>query len=148
MSWPAKLDDVICIHSANGLGRLSGITPNDNTRYRICTLGEAVPFENGGQVVYHSGTSFATPIAAAIAAIVLEFADNHGLDAAPQDFERFKSRLRTKDGMQKVLQIGCVLKDQSTPTAFAFITPWFFLNDDILIRMAYIITALRQSSGY
>ncbi|KAH6974936.1 peptidase S8/S53 domain-containing protein, partial [Ilyonectria sp. MPI-CAGE-AT-0026] len=76
--WPAKLPDAICINAADSYGNVAGFSPTDRAARRIYTLGEAVPsceldVRNNNETVHRSGTSFATPIAVAIAAIVLGF---------------------------------------------------------------------------
>ena len=84
-AYPARDDKVICVHSSDGQGNPSGFNPTyvpnqDN----FSTLGEAVrsswPVElcdldkDPEAMIYKSGTSFATPIAAATAAFLLLYA--------------------------------------------------------------------------
>ncbi|KAI3527046.1 pfs domain-containing protein, partial [Colletotrichum filicis] len=81
IAWPAREDNVICVHSADGHGNRSPFTPIAEGNSRLMTLGECVSSswppklnssQPGRQVM--SGTSCAAPIAAAIAAIVLDYA--------------------------------------------------------------------------
>jgi len=66
---------VICVHASDGLGNDGGIspTPLGNTD-NFSTLGISIASKWKGDDVLKSGTSFATPIAAALAADILELA--------------------------------------------------------------------------
>lgn len=67
---------VICVHACDGKGNKGGMSPSPLRRKEnFATLGVAVKSRWKGKTVYKSGTSFATPMAAAIAANVLEFAN-------------------------------------------------------------------------
>lgn len=66
---------VICIHASDGVGNDGLISPTplkDNSNFS--TLGICIPSKWQGVESHISGTSFATPIAAALVANVLEFA--------------------------------------------------------------------------
>lgn len=146
--WPAKLLDVIRINAADRYGNAAGFNPTDGARRRICTLGEAVPSceldtKNNNEVVHRSGTSFATPIAVAIAAIVLGFIDDTGDLGVPEDFERLKPRLRTRSGMESILCETCVLQREER-AGFSYITPWFFLEIEQSSRVGIITNELRN----
>ncbi|OAQ58684.1 subtilase family domain-containing protein [Pochonia chlamydosporia 170] len=141
--WPAALysgGDVICISSSNSFGVQSGFNPEIETGRRICTLGEGVPscqpdLSNPLQVVHRSGTSFATPIAAAIAAVVLAVMDNADYNGFEGDKETLLPRLRTARGMESVLCKTCVARSGSNSSGFSYIAPWFFVDvgDKILV---------------
>jgi subtilisin family serine protease len=80
VSWPASDVNVICVHSADGHGNPSTFTPAAQDSKRIMVLGECVKSAwpehlqsaNGHKLM--SGTSCAAPIAAGIAALVLDYA--------------------------------------------------------------------------
>jgi hypothetical protein len=80
--WPACRKGVIAVHATDGLGFAANINPNiDEDDENFATLGRDIKLchNPSGKTeqdknVYISGTSFATPIAAGIAANVLEFA--------------------------------------------------------------------------
>ncbi|KAF7940690.1 uncharacterized protein EAE97_006876 [Botrytis byssoidea] len=155
--WPAALHDigdVIRINSSNGNEKPSDFNPDPGTGRRICTLGEGVPscqlYEDPpSRTIHRSGTSFATPIAAAIAAIVLAFVNSFG--AEREEFEGFDdlvSRLRTPVGVERVLCQACVLDSTySAPSnglKSSYITPWFFLARERKITILKILETLGQ----
>ncbi|KAF4633983.1 hypothetical protein G7Y89_g4133 [Cudoniella acicularis] len=148
--WPAKLPEVIRINAADSYGNAAGFSPTDGAGRRICTLGEAVPsckLDVKNEAVHRSGTSFATPIAVAIAAIVLGFMDGAGDMGAPEDFEQLKPLLRTRSGMESVLCKTCVLQGENKRAGFSYITPWFFLQIEESSRVGIITNELRNCSG-
>jgi len=66
---------VMCIHASDGLGNDGGISPTPLSKGdNFSTLGIGISSKWKGEPVHISGTSFATPIAAALAANALEFA--------------------------------------------------------------------------
>lgn len=83
-AYPARDDKVICVHSSDGHGNPSDFNPTPlRNQDNFSTLGEAVrsswpaelcELDNPEAMVYKSGTSFATPVAAATAAFLLAFA--------------------------------------------------------------------------
>ncbi|KAF4440432.1 extracellular serine protease [Fusarium austroafricanum] len=74
-AYPSRRNGVLCIHASDGMGNDGGISPTPlETGDNFSTLGIAVPSKWKGKDVFISGTSFSTPIAAALAADVLEFA--------------------------------------------------------------------------
>ena len=139
---------MIRINAADSYGNAAGFNPTDGARRHICTLGEAVPSceldTKNNEVVHRSGTSFATPIAVAIAAIVLGFIDGTGDLGVPEDFERLKPRLRTRSGMESVLCKTCVLQREEERAGFSYITPWFFFEIEQSSRVGIITNELRN----
>lgn len=81
-AFPARQDEVICIYATDGNGNPSGFNPSpEEHRDNFSTLGEDIksswpirlgkPTSAGICNIRKSGTSFATPIAAGIAAFLL-----------------------------------------------------------------------------
>jgi hypothetical protein len=107
IAYPADRDEVICINAADGEGSPSGFNPGAAESDRnFCALGEDVKsswptrFNLGDQ--RKSGTSFATPIAASFAAIVLDFCRNH-TESEKHTFE--VSKLKTRQGMMNAFKL-------------------------------------------
>jgi len=107
--FPARVKHkVICIHAADGIGNpYSGNPPDSSKDENFSTLGVCVPLGKKpdpksqlSQLVYRSGTSVATPIAAGIAALVLEFARQGGIHKKVENREK----LHTCIGMSSVLR--------------------------------------------
>lgn len=93
-------------------------------------------------MVHRSGTSFATPIAAAIAAIVLAVMDKADYSDFEEDKERLLPRLRTARGMESVLCRTCVVNPSGfSGSGLSYIAPWLFLGtqDKILVPKIFDI---------
>ncbi|KAL6900066.1 hypothetical protein GGI43DRAFT_406221 [Trichoderma evansii] len=92
---------VICVHASDGLGNDGGISPDPlPDEPNFSTLGISIASKWKGDDVFKSGTSFATPIAAALAADVLEFA-RYRCDLDEFEF----NSLRDYDGICKILKL-------------------------------------------
>jgi hypothetical protein len=80
VAWPAHDDSVICVHSGDGGGNPSKFTPEARDGMRVMVLGECVNsaspphLKHLGDHHLMSGTSCAAPIAAGIAALILDYA--------------------------------------------------------------------------
>ncbi|KAK8877654.1 subtilisin-like protein [Apiospora arundinis] len=101
-AWPAKRNHgVICIHASDGKGNDGEINPTPQLKGdNFTTLGIAIPSKWKGEPLFISGTSFSTPIAAALVANVLEFARHRcGLSKHQQD------KLHRYDGVRQVLEL-------------------------------------------
>lgn len=156
VAFPANLcaqGDVIRINSSDSKGKISTFSPDAGQGQRICTLGEGLPsceMRSDKDIKCRSGTSFATPIAAAIAAILLGFIGNikpidlehNGL---PRNHMEFTRRLRTKLGMEKVMRQTCVDRS-SAQSGVSYIAPWFFWGIHETSRVHIVFDVLRQVS--
>lgn len=106
VAFPARMNGVFAINSADGHGAKSAFTPrprNDNDNFSV--LGEAVraawPLSLiSGGFAYSSGTSHATPVAVGIAALVLEF---YKRSVGHEEHPIYK-RLRSYEGMAQVFR--------------------------------------------
>ncbi|THZ02316.1 subtilisin-like protein [Aureobasidium pullulans] len=128
-AFPARLSQVICIHSANHGGRTSNHSPpaRDNT-YNFSVLGEDVrsawPVSLGGPTELMTGTSTAVMIAAAVSAVILYLVRFEDKDFIPRKtLSAIRERLKTQDAMCKLL------KEMSVPTeGYDFLKPWELIN--------------------
>ncbi|CZR58461.1 uncharacterized protein PAC_08353 [Phialocephala subalpina] len=116
-AYPASLTGVICVHATDGMGNQASFNPsrergNDN----FATLGNGIESRWKRETVIKSGTSFATPIAAGIAANVLEFARHH----LTEIYDRNKyERLCSYSGMRQMFI--CM----SSPRGdYDYVSPW------------------------
>ncbi|KAK3314098.1 peptidase S8/S53 domain-containing protein [Apodospora peruviana] len=139
VAFPASEPDVICISALDGYGIAVGNNPEPLPTKRIATLGAAIASAWDGRPVWLHGTSFAAPIAAGIAANVLEFAKQK-MDASDWEWRNLSSFR----GMQDVLKLMCVRSGQ-----FSFLAPWR-IADKGLHTAGDIAQAIREvlSLGY
>ena len=127
-TFPANESSVICIWATDGDGNKS--LTNAQTMSgsgKFATLGVAVksawpeqPQHPDVTEIRKSGTSFATPIAAGIAACVLEFAIQNGMD------KNYYDELKSHQGMRKVFQS---MKTKSD--GLHFIYPWELFHEKV-----------------
>lgn len=111
IAFPAKLPTVFSIGSAKGSGTVSDYNPFDRRgQINYNALGEQVKAAwpehlNQGKERRQSGSSIATPFAAAIAALILEFAysERPFQSVSAEGLERIRRRLKTLDGMTTIL---------------------------------------------
>jgi subtilisin family serine protease len=132
IAWPAQLSEVICIHASDSKGNKANFTPDislhaDNfsvpgTYVRSCWPSHL----NQGIHVLKSGTSCSTPIAAGIAALLLEIAGfylSRQKDIAAEDELDWQS-LRSVAGMRLAFRKMSRKRDK-----YDYIAPWRFLGD-------------------
>jgi hypothetical protein len=122
--YPARSSDVIAIDAADGVGDPASFNPtseDETGKTRFTALGVAVKYQFSEKRM--SGTSFASPIAAGIAALVLEFARQPPLGFDPSVNEHLKMAV----GMLLIFRLMSRQKDASK---FKFICPWLFLKGD------------------
>ena len=131
MTFPALLPDVICINAANGNGLPLDLNPPARAGKQLAILGENVESawkcEPGSNNTLKSktGTSVATPIAAAVAALMLEIAMMPSNGAAEDIFQRCLPYMRTYLGMTAIL--GDMAEERNS---FLTIFPWKCLYHD------------------
>jgi len=127
-SRPARSDKVICIHACDGKGNKGGMSPSpEENSLNFTTLGVAVKSRWKKKTVYKSGTSFATPVAAATAASVLEFA-NFKCNLSEED----RANLYKREGLLKVFQAMSTKRD-----GYDYVNPghmWDGKSDEDVIR--------------
>jgi subtilisin family serine protease len=133
VAWPAREKTVFAIFSATGEGKSSSFNPPSVRGLNFATLGEEVESdwplplmsdedkEQGRSTVRKSGTSFATPIAAAIAALVLEFARQPPLSEETPEVAR---QLKKLDRMEEVFE----RMSERTMGGYHYVYPWRLFN--------------------
>lgn len=131
-AFPASDRKVLCVHSTDDKGNRSKFSPTALKR----TENFALPGENiksswprtsdapSGHEI-KSGTSFATPVAVAIAANVLEYA-NQRLTAIPSNLRQM---IRSDAGMRKIFTL--MVKDgEHLRDTYDYVTPWRLFGPD------------------
>jgi hypothetical protein len=106
--WPGTRDNVMSVYAAEGKGfQYADNPPSRANAYNFATLGVMVPVwsvpnDSGiSQEMYCTGTSYATPIAAAIAASVLEFIRHTESDYVNQFPKNRRERLQDRVDIAK-----------------------------------------------
>ncbi|KAM0412751.1 hypothetical protein ACHAPD_007797 [Fusarium lateritium] len=118
VTFPASMQEVICVNSCDGYGNSSDFNPPPREGvFNFSTLGEAVIAKKSTlEPKRLTGTSFATPTAAAIAASILEFVIQKQV---LKEHKELKRHVATKDGMMKLLVA------MSEPVSgFMYLRPW------------------------
>ncbi|KLU93141.1 hypothetical protein MAPG_12079 [Magnaporthiopsis poae ATCC 64411] len=113
IAFPARFCGVICVNSASADGRASPFNPVADFPNNFAVLGENVrsawisPQPNAarhGETKIMSGTSMASPIAAAIFSLLLEVALNPAGDKARCILGYYQSKMRKSDAVQTMLK--------------------------------------------
>ena len=120
VNFPANYSPVMCVHSANELGKPSQFTPTPRSlSYNFTVLGENVKSAWPGkeQDQARSGTSIATPILAAVMSLILEFIYQKPVKTQ-QDL-----RIKTPRGMTHLLQAT-----SKQEQGYHLVQPWSILE--------------------
>ncbi|KAN0110098.1 hypothetical protein V8E51_006485 [Hyaloscypha variabilis] len=137
VAWPASMTEhVICVHSSDGEGNPSVKNPSHD-ELKICTLGDGFEVRvSESEVWVASGTSFATPVAAALVATILGIDLHHRRGLNEDQIHQLEKKLRSRAGMMKVLTERCIEKSWAKRSGFCYVTPAFFLkHDDVMQRI-------------
>lgn len=93
-SWPGSHNGIFCIHATDEQSKSLEMNPIAGPQDNFATLGDKIHSQWAGEDVCISGTSFATPMAAAIAANVVEYVRCHFSDADPEMFLHYGTMRR------------------------------------------------------
>lgn len=136
MAWPAREMFVFGVSATDGNGAASAFNPDENNAQAILyAFGEgikvhAAPTEakRGSATAFVSGTSYAAPVAAGLAANLLVCV-RLGVAALPaeeaEDYDDLPQRLQRMDGMLKVM-LNCMCKKHHSQQMS--LLPWDLLN--------------------
>ncbi|KAH7176810.1 peptidase S8/S53 domain-containing protein [Dactylonectria macrodidyma] len=125
VAWPARDMHVICVHSAEGFGTPSTFTPGPQDNQKIMVLGECVKSAWPQRLTspenhkLMSGTSCAAPIAAGIAAILLDYARGFLEDG---EWKRF----RRVDSMRRMFE---KMRSPGSPSGYWWIRHWKLFDE-------------------
>lgn len=125
MLFPASADEVISVDAADGNGDPAKFNPSSVSvrgKERFSAPGIRVSSPISKQLF--DGTSFASPIAAGVAALVLEFARQTPLADSPSVL----AHLGERKGMVRILR---EMSKQKGVDQFGFLCPWEILGDDL-----------------
>lgn len=127
IAHPARMATVFCINATDALGNKLTTTPPAQTgKENFSVIGAGINSAwVSEQMERKSGTSFATPIAAGLAALTLEYANQRNT-ATPGAFSDQDLRtLHTREGM------AAILRKMGKPKAgqFRFLRPWALWGD-------------------
>lgn len=133
----SRRDGVIGIHASDGLGNDGGISPTPlKDRDNFSTLGIDIPSRWKQNAVNISGTSYATPIAAALAANMLELA------RCRCDLTEHQQRmLRKYNGVRQILKI-LVGKGVKPRGGYDYIVPE--ISDKLEEKFKKMLTKIAQ----
>ncbi|RBR10309.1 hypothetical protein FVER53590_11628 [Fusarium verticillioides] len=123
-TYPANATTVFCIHATDGNGNKSGMDPIPlNNCANFTTLGVAVPCgHSNGSESFLSGSSYSTPIAAGIAANLLDQGRVLQRDGILNAEEC--NRLHGYDGMKRVFELMACKTD-----GYDYLAPWNLWHD-------------------
>ena len=140
ITFPATQKDVICVHAMTGHGNVCESTPSSlDYSQNFATLGSTVKaWSIAGSEVYSSGSSIAAPIAAAIAASVIEVmrcakdayierCADHKRALETARYDRCLDDLSSKVGMAAVFQL--IVGDTGRRHGYCFLAPWTLLRE-------------------
>lgn len=141
VAYPANQSEVICINSTDGEGNKSHFNPSPEGHEPVSVLGEAVPShwpQTGA--ARKSGTSFAAPVAAGIAAVIMDYLNlRKGSWTEEQKF--YASKIKRRKGMVSVLQKNLSAKRDK----FQFLRPWELFNNDFQTIDTLLWETLRRA---
>jgi subtilisin family serine protease len=140
VSYPANQDEVICVGSTDGLGNRSHFTPAPEKGVHISVLGEAVPSDwQDNMSRRKSGTSFAVPIAAATASVIIDYLQRRGMSWT-EEKKYHASKIKTRKGIVSVVEKHAAITDQG----FCFLRPWKLFEKDFETIDHILLDTLRH----
>jgi Subtilase family len=136
VAYPADQPEVICVYSADGEGNGSHFNPSPENNMALSVVGEAVEsswLEN--KTVRESGTSSATPIAAGIAGILMDYLLFVRKGNWTEEHTFIANKIKRPHGMLKVMKSHLCTERQG----FHFLTPWELFCKEKKDRIAEVL---------
>ena len=133
IAYPANDPRVICINSTDGFGNKSDFNPSEKEKGdNFATLGAGVKSSWKNETVYVSGTSYATPVAAGLATMILGYAR-----CKVEMTDAQEKWLHSCDGMRTIMRLMVERRD-----GYDYVAPWQFWKPET--REAFIQETLRD----
>ncbi|KAF5586167.1 subtilisin [Fusarium pseudocircinatum] len=144
--YPARSESVIAVDAADGHGEHAKSAPSSTSQHsrgsRFSAPGLGITSPNRKDIL--EGSSFACPIAAGIAALILEFARQPPLNKSPS-VQRYLLE------MPAMLALLRTASSEKGPDRLKFLTPWKLIGkpgEERLITALFIIDELRKEYGF
>ncbi|KAH6954261.1 peptidase S8/S53 domain-containing protein [Fusarium avenaceum] len=143
--YPARSDSVIGVDAADGHGEHARYAPSSSSQHsrgsRFSAPGLGISSPNTERT--WSGSSFACPIAAGVAALILEFARQSPLNKSPD----IQTYLQETPAMLSVLRLA---SSEKGPNGLKFLVPWKLIGkagEERLMTAWFIVDELRKEYG-
>ncbi|KAI1750784.1 hypothetical protein F4782DRAFT_532070 [Xylaria castorea] len=135
-TYPARDERVICVHALDGLGGFDSINPATEAKANYGTLGLGVRLSWQGKAECRSGTSYATPILAAISATLLDWLYYHSENAqstlSPAQFTYLKKTARIREIFETHMS--------EKQGGLLYIAPWILFKSNGLSKIEDIVS--------
>ncbi|CVK98793.1 related to subtilisin DY [Fusarium mangiferae] len=143
--YPARSESVIAVDAAGGHGEHARSAPSSASQHsrgsRFSAPGLGITSPNINEIL--EGSSFACPIVAGVAALILEFARQPPLSRSPS----VQTYLQEIPAMLALLRLA---SSEKGPDGLKFLTPWRLIGkpgEERLVTALFIIDELRKEYG-
>ena len=128
IAFPARDSRVFSVYSTDGHGNPSGYNPEfQDDDFSLSTLGEnVISMSSGGKTVPMSGTSVAAPIAAATAALIIEFTRQKALKGQSKVMNANSLETHPVEAMRKILKEHGKMRN-----GYRYFPPFYIFNTDL-----------------
>lgn len=128
IAFPARDSRVFCVYSTDGNGNPARYNPEfQDDGFSLSTMGENVmSISSGGKMVPMSGTSVAAPIAAATAALIIEFTRQKALMGQSKVKNANLLETHPVEAMRKILKEHGKMRN-----GYRYFPPFYIFNTDL-----------------
>ncbi|GAP88690.1 putative peptidase S8 subtilisin kexin sedolisin [Rosellinia necatrix] len=141
-TYPARDERVICVHALDGLGGLDSINPATEAKANYGTLGLGVRLSWQGKAECRSGTSYATPILAAISATLLDWLHYHSENAqstlSPAQYTYLKKTARIREIFERHMS--------EKQGDLLYVAPWILFGSNGLSKINDTVSVGTEST--